>query len=308
MSGELMLGEVLAEVTRSEVVESIHAGHVVLLNADGSILFQKGDPTLNIYSRSSLKSIQASAMVRAGLDIEPRLLALVCASHAGTAMHQQGAQAILAKAGLDEYSLQCILDRPLDEELRRTAEPTRLAMNCSGKHAGMLATCVINSWPIDSYLDPTHPLQLAIKAEVEQMSGEKVAGVSVDGCGAPLFLFSLLGLARAIRNLTISADPVHQEVAQACRDYPEMVSGPGRLATRMMQKIPGLFMKDGAEAVNVTSLSDGRTLAIKISDGNARAMPAITAAALAKYGIDAREVPVNTLGAGLPVGVIRATF
>jgi len=308
MSGELMLGEVLAEVTRSGVVESIHAGHMVLLNTDGSILFQKGDPTLNIYSRSSLKSIQASAMVRAGLDIEPRLLALVCASHAGTAMHQQGAQAILAKAGLDEYSLQCILDRPLDEELRRTAEPTRLAMNCSGKHAGMLATCVTNGWPIDSYLDPSHPLQLAIKAEVEQMSGEKVAGVSVDGCGAPLFLFSLLGLARAIRNLTISADPVHQEVAQACRDYPEMVSGPGRLATRMMQKIPGLFMKDGAEAVNVTSLADGRTLAIKISDGTARAMPAITAAALAKFGIDAQEVPVNTLGAGLPVGVIRATF
>jgi L-asparaginase II len=303
-----MLGEVLAEVTRGDVVESVHAGHMVLLNADGSILFQKGDPTLNIYSRSSLKSIQASAMVRAGLDIEPRLLALVCASHAGTAMHQQGAKSILAKAGLDEHSLQCILDRPLDEELRRTAEPTRLAMNCSGKHAGMLATCVINGWPIDSYLDPAHPLQLAIKAEVEQMSGEKVAGVSVDGCGAPLFLFSLLGLARAIRNLTISTDPVHQEVAQACRDYPEMVSGPGRLATRMMQKIPGLFMKDGAEAVNVTSLADGRTMAIKISDGTARAMPAITAAALAKFGIDAQEVPVNTLGAGLPVGTIRATL
>ena len=308
MTGELSLGEVLAEVTRSDVVESIHAGHMVLLNADGSILFQKGDPTLNIYSRSSLKSIQASAMVRAGLDIEPRLLALVCASHAGTPMHQQGAQAILAKAGLDEHSLQCILDRPLDEELRRTSEPTRLAMNCSGKHAGMLATCVINGWPIDSYLDPAHPLQLAIKAEVEQMSGENVAGISVDGGGAPLFLFSLLGLARAIRNLTISKDPVHQEVAQACREFPEMVSGPGRLATRMMQNIPGLFMKDGAEAVNVASLADGRTLAIKISDGNARAMPAITTAALAIFGIDAHEVPVNTLGAGLPVGTIRATF
>ena len=303
-----MLGEVLAEVTRSGVVESVHAGHLVLLNADGSILFQKGDPTLDIYSRSSLKSIQASAMVRAGLDIEPRLLALVCASHAGTPMHQQGAQAILAKVGLDEHSLQCILDRPLDEELRRTANPTRLAMNCSGKHAGMLATCVINGWPTDSYLDPTHPLQVAIKAEVEAMSGEAVALTSVDGCGAPLFLFSLLGLARAVRNLTISADPVHQTVAQACRDYPEMVSGPGRLATRLMQNIPGLFMKDGAEAVNVASLPDGRTLAIKISDGNARSMPAITAAALSHFGIDAHEVPVNTLGAGHPVGTIRATF
>ena len=303
-----MLGEVLAEVTRGDVVESVHAGHMVLLNADGSILFQKGDPTLNIYSRSSLKSIQASAMVRAGLDIEPRLLALVCASHAGTAMHQQGAQAILAKAGLDEHSLQCILDRPLDEELRRTSEPTRLAMNCSGKHAGMLATCVINGWPIDSYLDPEHPLQQAIKAEVEQMSGEKVVLTSVDGCGAPLFLFSLLGLARAVRNLTISTDPVHQDVVQACRDYPEMVSGPGRLATRMMEKIPGLFMKDGAEAVNVASLPDGRTVAIKISDGNSRAIPAVTAAALAKFGVDAHEEPVTTLGAGLPIGLIRATF
>ena len=303
-----MLGEVLAEVTRSEVVESVHAGHLVLLNADGSILFQKGDPTLDIYSRSSLKSIQASAMVRAGLDIEPRLLALVCASHAGTPMHQQGALAILAKAGLDEHSLKCVLDRPLDEELRRTSEPTRLAMNCSGKHAGMLATCVINGWPTDSYLDPAHPLQLAIKAEVENMSGEKVALTSVDGCGAPLFMFSLLGLARAVRTLTISADPVHQSVVQACRDFPEMVSGPGRLATRLMQNIPGLFMKDGAEAVNVASLPDGRTLAIKISDGNQRAMPAITAAALAKFGVDANEEPVNTLGGGLPVGSIRATL
>ena len=303
-----MLGEVLAEVTRGGVVESVHAGHLVLLNADGSILFQKGDPTLNIYSRSSLKSIQASAMVRAGLDIEPRLLALVSASHAGTPMHQQGALAILAKVGLDEHSLQCILDRPLDEELRRTANPTRLAMNCSGKHAGMLATCVINGWPTDTYLEPSHPLQLAIKAEVEGMSGEAVALTSVDGCGAPLFLFSLLGLARAIRNLTISTDQIHQDVAQACRDFPEMVSGPGRLATRLMQNIPGLFMKDGAEAVNVASLPDGRTLAIKISDGNQRAMPAITAAALAKFGVDAKEEPVNTLGGGLPVGSIRATL
>ena len=303
-----MLGEVLAEVTRSDVVESVHAGHLVLLNADGSILFQMGNPTLDIYSRSSLKSIQAAAMVRAGLDIEPRLLALVCASHAGTPMHQQGALAILAKAGLDEHSLQCVLDRPLDEELRRTADPTRLAMNCSGKHAGMLATCVVNGWPTDSYLDPDHPLQRAIKAEVEAMSGEEVLVTSVDGCGAPLFLFSLLGLARAIRNLTISSDPVHQTVAQACRDFPEMVSGPGRLATRMMQSVDGLFMKDGAEAVNVASLPDGRSLAIKISDGNARAMSAITAAALKRFGVDAHEAPTNTVGGGLPVGTIRASF
>ena len=302
-----MLGQVLAEVTRSEVVESVHAGHLVLLNSDGSILLQKGDPTLKIFPRSTLKSIQASAMVRAGLALEPRLLALVCASHAGTPMHQHGVQAILAKAGLDQHSLQCTLDRPLAEELRRNAEPTRLAMNCSGKHAGMLLTCVINGWPTESYLEAMHPLQVAIKAEVEVMSGEKVALTSVDGCGTPLFLFSLLALAGAIRNLTISTDPVHQSVIAACQSFPEMVSGEGRVVTRMMQNVAGLFMKDGAEAVNVASLPDGRTFAVKISDGNQRAVSAIATAALKHFGVASQEMVENTYGGGIPIGIIRAT-
>lgn len=304
----MMLGEVLAEVTRGGKVESVHAGHVVALNADGTIAFQKGDPTLPMYSRSSLKSIQASAMVRAGLDLEPRLLALVCASHAGTQMHQTGVTAILAKADLDEYSLQCVMDRPLDEELRRTSQPTRLAMNCSGKHAGMIVTCAINGWPIDSYLSPEHPLQQAIFKEVEAMSGESIVNTTVDGCGAPLFMFALLGLARAVRTLTISTDPVHHSIAQACREFPEMVSGPGRLATRMMQNVEGLFMKDGAEAFNVASLPDGRAFALKISDGNSRAVPAVTAATLKFFGVDAGEKEESTFGGGKPVGTIRATF
>lgn len=300
-----MLGEVLVEVTRSGVVESVHAGHFVAINSDGSILAQRGNPALPMFSRSSLKSIQASAMVRLGLDLEPRLLALVCASHAGTTMHQDAVLEILAKAGLDASALMCVMALPLDGH---SVEPTRLAMNCSGKHAGMILTCHINGWPIDSYLEPTHPLQIAIKKEVEAMSGEKVALTSVDGCGAPLFLFSLIGLARAIRALTISSDPVHQRVAQACRDYPEMVSGQGRLATRMMQNIPGLFMKNGAEAINVASLPDGRTFAIKISDGNSRAIPAVTTAILQLFGVDTHESPENVLGGGKPIGFIRATF
>ncbi len=304
----MMLGEVLAEVTRGGKVESVHAGHVIALNADGSISFQKGDPTLPMYSRSSLKSIQASAMVRAGLDLEPRLLSLVCASHAGTQMHQTGTLSILAKAGLDEHSLQCVMDRPIDEELRRTSQPTRLAMNCSGKHAGMIVTCHINGWPIDSYLAPDHPLQKAIANEVELMSGEKIVNTTVDGCGAPLFMFSLLGLARAIRNLTISADPVHQSVIKSCREFPEMVSGQGRLATRMMQHVDGLFMKDGAEGINVASLRDGRTFAVKISDGSARAIPAITSALLGHFNIESGEQGENILGGANPVGTIRATF
>ena len=303
-----MLGEVLAEVTRGGVVESVHAGHFVALNSDGSIFAQRGNPSLPIFPRSSIKSIQASAMIRHGLDLEPRLLALVCASHAGSQIHQNAVLEILAKAHLDASALMCILDQPLDEKLRRTEEPTRLAMNCSGKHAGMILTSHINGWPIESYLNPDHPLQIAIKKEVELLSGEKVVLTSIDGCGAPLFMFSLLGLARAIQALTMSSDPIHQRVVDACRSYPEMVSGEGRLATRMMQNIPGLFMKDGAEAINAASLPDGRSFAIKISDGNARAMPAVCTAILKLFGVDAHEIPENTFGGGKPVGSIRASF
>ena len=121
------------------------------------------------------------------------------------------------------------MDRPLDEELRRTSQPTRLAMNCSGKHAGMILTCHVNGWPIDSYLSPNHPLQIAIAKEVEAMSGESIVNTTVDGCGAPLFMFSLLGLARAVRTLTISTDPVYQSVVQACRDFPEMAAAALRI-------------------------------------------------------------------------------
>ena len=303
-----MLGEVLAEVTRSGVVESVHAGHFVALNSDGSIFAQRGNPSLPFYPRSSIKSIQAAAMGRLGLDLEPRLLALVCASHAGTQMHQNAALEILAKAHLDASALMCIMDRPLDEQLRRTEEPTRLAMNCSGKHAGMILTSYINGWPIESYLNPEHPLQIAIKKEVELLSGEKVTLTSIDGCGAPLFMFSLLGLARAIQVLTISSDPNHQRVIEACRSYPEMVSGHGRYATRMMQNTPGLFMKDGAEAIHVASLPDGRSFALKISDGSARAIPAVCTAILALFGVDTQEIPDNTFGGGKAVGSIRASF
>ena len=172
----------------------------------------------------------------------------------------------------------------------------------------MILTCHINGWPIDSYLSPEHPLQKAIAKEVEMMSGESIVNTTVDGCCAPLFMFSLLGLARAIRELTISTDPVHQRVAGACRDFPEMVSGQGRLATRMMQNIPGLFMKDGAEAFNVASMPDGRTFALKISDGSSRAVPAVSAAALKILGVDAKEKEESTYGGGKSVGAIRATF
>ena len=302
-------GEILAEITRSGVVESAHSGHMVLLNSDGSVHLSKGDPSQLTYPRSSIKSIQTSAMLRAGLKLEPRLLALVSASHSGAAMHQDGAIEILATVGLTENDLQNAKDKPLGEIERRAwadKEPTRLAMNCSGKHAGMLATCVAAGWPTANYLDPAHPLQVAIKEELENLANEEVALTSADGCGAPLFLFSLQGLARAMRAITISTDPIHQSVVQSCRDFPEMVAGEKRLTTRLMREVPGLFMKEGAEGVEVATLADGRTIVFKISDGSLRPFETLMVAALAEFGVNVTDTTERIYGGSEAIGSIRA--
>jgi L-asparaginase II len=255
--------------------------------------------------------MQASAMVRSGLKLEPRLLALVEASHSGAAMHQEGVLEILAGAGLTESYLQCAFDKPLGDAERIAwgdRPATRLAMNCSGKHAGMLATCVINGWETNTYLSADHPLQVAVLNEIESLAGAKVANKTFDGCGAPLFALSTRELANAIRNITISKDPVHVEVMNAARAFPDMVAGEGRLTTRTMQSVPGLFMKEGAEAVEVASMTDGRTLVFKISDGSWRAFGAIMHAALLEWGITTTEEALNVYGGANIVGGMRAVL
>ena len=302
---------VLAEYVRDGVVESEHRGFLVALNADGSIFKSLGDVETKIFPRSTVKCAQASAMVRSGLDLEPRLLALAQSSHSGGEMHMDGAREILASVGLSESALQCALDRPLGEAERRAwgeRPPTQIAMNCSGKHAAMLATCVKNGWPIETYLEQSHPLQLAIKAELEDLAGETISLTSTDGCGAPLFLLSLIGLVRAVRAITISTDPVHQSVMSAARAFPEMVGGVGRHNTEMMQQVAGLFMKDGAEAVNVCSLDDGRTFVFKVSDGSLRAFRTIVHACLKDFGIDTPLTLEKVMGGPRVIGTIRATI
>ena len=302
---------VLAEYVRDGVVESEHRGFLAVLNADGSIFKSLGDIDTKIFPRSTVKCAQASAMVRSGLVLEPRLLALAQSSHSGAAMHMDGAREILASVGLDESALQCATDRPLGDAERRAwgdKEPVQIAMNCSGKHAAMLATCVKNGWPIESYLDANHPLQLAIKKELEDLAGEPITLTSTDGCGAPLFLISVIGLARAIRAITISVDPIHQSVLDASRKYPEMVAGKGRLTTQMIEAVPGLYMKDGAEAVEIASMPDGRTLVFKVSDGSLRPFRVLVHAGLKRLGIDSPYEAENVLGGDRVIGTIRATF
>lgn len=301
--------EVLAEVTRGDVVESQHNGHLVLLNVDGTLKLSRGNPAELIYPRSSIKSIQASAMVRAGLELEPRLIAVVASSHSGSKMHQNAVLEILALGGLNESALLNTHDRPLGDEERRdwgSKAPSALAQNCSGKHAGMLLACVVNKWPTHNYLDADHPLQVLCRQELENLANEEISLTSIDGCGAPLFLISLLGLARAIHQITISNDPIHRSVLQACRDFPELVAGKGRLTTRKMIEVPGLFMKEGAEGVNIGSLPDGRTFAFKIEDGSSRPLGVVVVAVLREFGIASLPENAPIYGGKRVVGTIRA--
>ena len=302
-------GEVLAEISRNGLVESLHSGHLVMLNADGSIFLAKGSIDLPIYPRSSVKAIQASGMARSGLRLSSEQWALVCASHSGSPRHLEVVRSILSDAGLDESYLRNSKDKPLGEKDRLAwgeREPESITQNCSGKHAGMLATCAVNGWDLESYLSPEHPLQIAIRTELEEMAGEKVSRTTADGCGAPLFAISTLGLARAFRNLTISSDPLHQEIVKSCRANPDLVAGEGRLTTRLMRVIPGLFMKEGAEAVEVLTLEDGRTLVFKISDGSGRAFGPIVQAALAQWGVQTPDESIKIYGGGAVVGSIEA--
>jgi L-asparaginase II len=303
-------GEVLLEVVRNEMVESIHNGHLLILDSSGNDLLKLGDVDELIYPRSAVKSLQASAMLRAGLKVSGPQLALACASHAGSQAHLDVALSILRGAGVDESALRNTPDKPLDPKERAAwgdKAPTSLAANCSGKHSAMVATCVANGWDLESYKKPDHPLQRAISAEFEKLSGEKITKVGVDGCGAALFAISLRALANAVRNLTLSNEPIHQEVVNACRNNPVMVSGIGRLPTLLMQKVPGLFVKDGAEGVMIMSTPKGEVIVWKMSDGSQRGNSPLSIATLSHLGISVDLERENVMGDGQVVGEIRAS-
>ena len=308
----------LAVTTRSGHDESVHYGAVVGLAPDGSVEFALGDPAAIVFPRSSTKPIQATAMVASGLDLPPHLLALVCASHDGRPEHLRAATDILSQAGLTEHNLKNTADYPLDPDaheavVRRGGVKTSLQMNCSGKHSGMLATCVHNGWDLDSYLHVDHPLQQRITEMVPELAGEGATYIAIDGCGAPAHALSLIGLARAFRSVAIApVGSAAARVAHAMRTHPEMVGGPTRDITLLIQGVPGLFGKDGAEGVFAIAMPDGRAIALKIADGANRARPPVMKSALQRIGIDISNVDERAfaspiMGHGSVVGSVRAT-
>jgi len=313
--GEMSVNPVLAEVVRSGYVESRHRGTIVALAANGTFAFIAGSANSAVLPRSSNKPLQAAAMLRAGLPLEGELLALAAASHSGEDFHARGVYDILDVAGLTASDLRCPPALPKDEQtarrlIRESETPeSRVRMNCSGKHAAMLATCIANDWPTETYLDPLHPLQRHIRNTVEELAREPIAGIGVDGCGAPLFALTLGGLARAFRALVL-AEPGSPErkVADAIRKFPEWTSGTARDENRLMTSVPGLVLKGGAEGIDAFALPDGSAAALKIEDGAARARTPVTVAVLAMLGAQppAELATAVVTGGGNPVGVIRS--
>ena len=310
----------VAITSRSGLDESVHFGAVVALDRDGSVSLAVGRPEAVVYPRSSNKPMQAVAMVRAGLALPPRLLALVCASHDGTPAHTSAALEILATAGLDAAALGNTPGMPLDEAAERDVvraggSATPLMMNCSGKHSGMLATCARRGWDAarGEYLRIDHPLQLAITHTIDELTGEPHDHIGIDGCGAPAHAFSLLGLARAFRAIATGEGGTGcADVAAAMTAHPEMVGGEPRDVTQLMRQVPGLMAKDGADGVFAAALPDGRAVALKIADGGDRARPPVMLAALRHLGVDVDAVePLleqRVLGHGHQVGVVRAVL
>uniref|UniRef100_A0AAU3GX42 Asparaginase n=1 Tax=Streptomyces sp. NBC_01401 TaxID=2903854 RepID=A0AAU3GX42_9ACTN len=309
---------VLAEVVRSGFTEGHHRGSLVVLAPDGSVELALGDPAAPVFPRSSNKPMQAAAILRAGLDLAGERLALAAASHSGEGFHLALVRTMLAEHGLTERDLRTPPDLPLDPveaEAYLAAGGVRepLTMNCSGKHAAMLAVCVRNGWDTATYLDPAHPLQRLVGEVVAQAAGEPVAAIGTDGCGAPLMAIGLVGLARAFRTFVL-AEPgtAERRVADAMRAHPEYVAGTRRPDTWLMREVPGTLSKMGAEAVQALALPDGRALAFKIDDGSVRALGPVLARSLELLGVDAPVVSrigrAPLLGGDVEVGEIRATF
>jgi L-asparaginase II len=332
---------IVAEVVRSGFVEGHHRGSVAVTAPDGSVEWSAGVVDRPMFPRSSSKPMQALGMLRSGLVLDGELLALAGASHSGEQFHLEGVRKILAGAGLDESALRTPPAYPIDEQARdewvRSGHATEsITMNCSGKHAAMIATCVANGWPIhddgtartsaaqtdkrasgptdpwgaDDYRSRRHPLQQAIRTAIEDSAGEEVSHVAVDGCGAPLFAISLAGLARSF-GLFASAAPSTLEgrIADAFRTHPEYASGSRRDEAALMKAVPGLLCKAGAEAVYAVGLPDGRGIAVKIDDGGVRARAVVMAATLQRLGLDNEIIQTQReyllSGGGLPVGSVR---
>jgi len=279
----------LVTLERDGHTESLHRGVVCVVDSSGQKLFERGDAGAIIYPRSSVKPLQALAVLETGVELSELEMALSSASHMGSARHREAISEFLAHHVLSPGLLQCPPDWPAgsSEKVQMMAAgetgPTAIAMNCSGKHAGFLAACQHRGDDLESYLDLQHPLQRSILLTIERYAGERVAHTGIDGCGAPLHAISLGGLATALSRVLSDESETAQKLVRAIEAHPWAIAGEGHPNTRLIEALGGIT-KGGAEGVLVVALPSGVSAAVKISDGNARANTAVALEALQRVG------------------------
>ena len=317
----------LAVVDRNGFIESRHAGAAVVLAPAGDVISAHGDTGALILPRSSMKPMQALGAITAGAVLAGEQLAMSTASHAGTDRHVAVVEAMLASAGLTADDLECPPSWPSDSATRdamilRGEGRSRIRMTCSGKHAAMLLACRAGGWETRGYTDPSHPLQAHIRETVERFVGEKVSTTAIDGCGAPVYAMTLIGLARGLQRIG-TASPRSPfalfrsagELIAAVREHPWAIEGTGRPDTLAIEKL-GVFAKFGAEGIMTMIAPDGTTVVTKTLDGGLRVGTIVAASLLhqagavtdAQYAALAVALPLDVLGGGQVVGHVRPTI
>ncbi|MHA7268558.1 asparaginase [Arthrobacter sp. HLT1-20] len=312
----------LAVLERSGFVESVHIGSAVVVAGDGSVVTELGDINAPIYPRSAMKPFQALAAMQSGVPLRGAQVAIAAGSHAGSLEHMDVVSGMLKAAGLNESHLGCPAAWPRDAEARawlvRTERgKSKIAMNCSGKHAAFLWACTENGWDTAGYLEPNHPMQRAVRTVVEEYTGDAVMHTGVDGCGAPVMAVTLTGLARGFSTLAKApsdkfANARAATIATSMLDYPWAVEGHGLPNTVVMEEL-GILAKMGAEGVLAMATPTGASVAVKVLDGNGRAATLVALTLLAAAGaldipevatVLARVVP-PVMGGNSPAGSLR---
>jgi L-asparaginase II len=260
---------------RGDTVESVHRVHAVAVRG-GEIVASAGDPGLVTFMRSSAKPIQALPLARERADLDDRDLAIASASHLADEAQLAAVQALLDKAPATEDDLECGPEGDL---------PRRINHNCSGKHAGMLALCRANDWPLEDYRLAGHPCQKAMQAEVTRATGSDPVATAIDGCGVVSFAFPLESMAFAFARLEQTDGG--EAVAAAMRAHPVLLRGPKGLDTNLMQALPGWIAKGGAEGLLCAAGPDEVAIALKVEDGSSRALRPALGSFLDSLGLDA---------------------
>jgi len=337
---KIMKSEILAKVIRGETVESIHRGHLHIIDGKGRELVNIGDAETIAFIRSSAKPFQAIPFLTSGaadkFGFAENEIALACASHSGERMHTELAAQMLEKVNLSENDLRCGAHLPFSEKraaemLRNGETPSQLHNNCSGKHAAMLAFAKHIGADIKTYDLLENPIQQAILEIVARFTEtpKNEIPTAIDGCCAPNFALSVRAMAKSFLNLIVPPESFDNDLKNACQrivsamlNFPELVGGSERLDTMLMEAKRGKFIsKIGAEGVWICGVlpskkyPHGLGISMKIEDGDdKRARAVVSVEVLRQLGIFENETlanisPLPILNrCGEAVGRVEANF